>query len=407
MSSYLKNFALPGVVLMVMLAVSARRPDLWTTYGDLLQVLPYILFATCAAVALYLLQYAYLYTAVLFGSAYVLIQLHMQTALENPVAFSAFLYLILVFPLLLMAVVLQGRKALLSFAAILLLFFISSFYWLPFLFVFIDIGEFISFAPAVFHTSLFSGTWFSVGMLLTVVPVFIFLMLLYALNPTLLQAHWIYGLVLLVLVLMFFSVPHISSLSLSAFSLLLLVALFQEAFQLAYVDELTGIPGRKALQKQMLNLGRRYSIAMLDVDHFKKFNDTYGHDVGDQVLRMVAAQINQVGGGGKAYRYGGEEFTILFPGKHVVQVVPHLEALRESIAQYSLLMREETRPEDDKLGKKQRRGRDGKRVSVTISIGVAEKKNSSDLPEDIIKKSDKALYSAKKNGRDCVASVRR
>ena len=56
-------------------------------------------------------------------------------------------------------------------------------------------------------------------------------------------------------------------------------------------------------------MGRHYTLAMIDVDHFKKFNDTYGHDVGDLVLKMVAHQISQVNGGGKAYRYGGEEFT--------------------------------------------------------------------------------------------------
>ena len=58
-------------------------------------------------------------------------------------------------------------------------------------------------------------------------------------------------------------------------------------------------------------------MAMIDVDHFKKFNDTHGHDIGDQVLKLVAARLAQVEGGGIAYRYGGEEFAVLFPDRPI------------------------------------------------------------------------------------------
>ena len=92
------------------------------------------------------------------------------------------------------------------------------------------------------------------------------------------------------------------------------IAVLQDTFRMAFRDELTGIPSRRALNERLAALGNRYTIAMLDVDHFKNFNDTYGHDLGDQVLKMVAAHIAGVGGGGKAFRYGGEEFTVLFPG---------------------------------------------------------------------------------------------
>ncbi|OUS15782.1 hypothetical protein A9Q97_02805, partial [Rhodospirillales bacterium 47_12_T64] len=68
-------------------------------------------------------------------------------------------------------------------------------------------------------------------------------------------------------------------------SLLLVLGLFQESHRMAFLDELTGIPGRRALLADMKKLGRRYSLAMVDIDFFKKFNDTHGHDVGDQVLR--------------------------------------------------------------------------------------------------------------------------
>src|SRR5439155_9485473 len=85
-----------------------------------------------------------------------------------------------------------------------------------------------------------------------------------------------------------------------------IVALLQESHQLAFRDELTGLPGRRALDERLRALRGRYALAMVDVDHFKKFNDTHGHDVGDQVLKLVAGRLAEVGGGGIAYRYGGE-----------------------------------------------------------------------------------------------------
>jgi GGDEF domain-containing protein len=98
----------------------------------------------------------------------------------------------------------------------------------------------------------------------------------------------------------------------AAAGVMLIVAMLQESHRLAFNDELTGLPGRRALQEAMAGLGPRYSLAMADVDHFKSFNDTHGHDIGDQVLKLVAARLAQVQGGGRAFRYGGEEFTVLF-----------------------------------------------------------------------------------------------
>ena len=95
----------------------------------------------------------------------------------------------------------------------------------------------------------------------------------------------------------------------------LCISLAHEGFHMAFRDELTGLPGRRALNEKLQRMGRIYTLAMADVDHFKVFNDTHGHDVGDQVLRMVAAQLRRVSGGGHAYRYGGEEFTLVFPAR--------------------------------------------------------------------------------------------
>ena len=138
----------------------------------------------------------------------------------------------------------------------------------------------------------------------------------------------------------------------------LVVAMLQESYRLAFHDELTALPGRRALLEAMAGLGPRYVIAMADVDHFKSFNDTHGHDIGDQVLKLVAARLAEVEGGGRAFRYGGEEFTVLFPDATLAQAQPHLEAIRAAIEAYKMAVRGENRPKDKEEGTKRRAGED-------------------------------------------------
>jgi len=183
--------------------------------------------------------------------------------------------------------------------------------------------------------------------------------------------------------------------------LILLTALFKHSLTMAYIDELTGLPGRRALNERMVQLGNNYTAAMLDIDFFKKFNDTYGHDVGDQVLRLVASKIGQVQGG-TAYRYGGEEFCILFSHTNINKAAESLEQVRTSVEQSSLMLRSDQRSKDNKKGSRQRgQGGKGERVSVTISGGVAVALTS----ENTLKAADKALYKAKDAGRNqiCLA----
>jgi diguanylate cyclase (GGDEF)-like protein len=188
---------------------------------------------------------------------------------------------------------------------------------------------------------------------------------------------------------------------------ILVVAMLQESHRLAFNDELTGLPGRRALQEAMAGLGPHYTLAMADVDHFKSFNDAHGHDIGDQVLKLVAARLAEVEGGGRAFRYGGEEFTVLFPEKTLGEALPHLEALRASVEAYRMAVRGEDRPKKKEEGEKRRTGEDSvpaeKILSVTISIGLAEPKGEGVAPAQVLKAADQALYRAKQGGRNRVS----
>ena len=191
----------------------------------------------------------------------------------------------------------------------------------------------------------------------------------------------------------------------AAGALILTVAVMQDTFRMAFRDELTALPSRRALNERLLSLPRRYALAMLDVDRFKGLNDRFGHDVGDQVLKMVGARLARIGGGGRAYRYGGEEFSVIFPGKSADEALPHLEALRRDIAGYRLSLRDTAREDQPKSGRK-RRGEGaapGRTVSVTISVGLAESDGQSARPEDVIQAADLALYRAKNRGRNQVS----
>lgn len=193
----------------------------------------------------------------------------------------------------------------------------------------------------------------------------------------------------------------------------LCISLAHEGFHMAFRDELTGLPGRRALNERLQRMGRVYTLAMADVDHFKAFNDTHGHDVGDQVLRMVASQLRRVPGGGQAYRYGGEEFTLVFPGKTAAEAMPHLETVRRAIEAYQMRLRDKpARPKADQIGQRRRGGRVGRGarpLRVTVSIGVAERSDALRAPDAVIKAADQALYKAKDGGRNqvCAFGARR
>jgi diguanylate cyclase len=129
-------------------------------------------------------------------------------------------------------------------------------------------------------------------------------------------------------------------------------------------------------------------LAMIDIDHFKKFNDTYGHMTGDQVLRLVALSLkHNVKGQHLAARYGGEEFAVILPNTVLRQATTVAECIRHAVMNRELMKRST----GEKLG------------HVTISLGVAAMRPG-DTPQSLIERADNCLYAAKHNGRNRVVS---
>jgi GGDEF domain-containing protein len=203
---------------------------------------------------------------------------------------------------------------------------------------------------------------------------------------------------------------------------ILAVSIIETSYLLAYHDELTTLPSRRALNDALLRLQIPYSIAMVDIDHFKQFNDQHGHDTGDQVLRLVASKLARVTGGGQSYRCGGEEFTVLFPAKTTSEVAEHLEQLRRTIeaARFrprGVDRRQTPRGPDRRTARQRGRVQAGHAVrrlakvdapgalSVTVSIGVAASTPGKPDPHQIMDAADKALYQAKANGRNRVETA--
>ena len=185
-----------------------------------------------------------------------------------------------------------------------------------------------------------------------------------------------------------------------AAGLILVITTVEASFSMAYIDELTDLPGRRSLNETLLNLGKKYAIAMIDVDHFKKFNDSFGHKTGDQVLKMISSRLRKISGGAKTFRYGGEEFTAIFAGKTVEDAVSYIEDFREAVGSTPFIIRDWKRCRKKKNDRRRKNSSNRKPVKVTVSIGLASPGGGKTDPEKVIKAADKKLYTAKKRGRN-------
>lgn len=157
----------------------------------------------------------------------------------------------------------------------------------------------------------------------------------------------------------------------------------------ARTDGLTGVANRRALDEELnrrfagfLEGGDHFSLVLLDVDHFKQFNDKHGHQAGDEVLRGVGRILREtVGSAGFVARFGGEEFAVLAPRAKGAEATRLAERVRQAIAAGRFPF-------------------EGAELHVTASLGVAEAATAGKQAADLVQRADEALYSAKKGGRN-------
>ena len=190
-------------------------------------------------------------------------------------------------------------------------------------------------------------------------------------------------------------------------SLLCLYSAIMNSRNMAFNDELTNIPARRSLTQYAEELSRHFTVVMIDVDHFKRFNDKYGHDSGDDVLKLVASRIAKTRNGARAFRYGGEEFTLVFDGKYIDDVRETIEDLRVEIESYPMAIRVQKRGQKSASQSRNRRQSPQRQeiVKVTCSFGIAESLSGSKDFKPTLKRADNALYKAKKAGRNCVRTA--
>jgi diguanylate cyclase (GGDEF)-like protein len=160
---------------------------------------------------------------------------------------------------------------------------------------------------------------------------------------------------------------------------------------------LTSLHNRRSFDEHISEAVKRQTVAasplallMIDVDHFKAINDTHGHQVGDDVLKVLAKIVGDKAQeiGAFAARYGGEEFVVLIPGAAAPAVVETAEALRQTVANYDFLVRPDGGP--------------GQLIRFTVSIGAADLTGNRQTAADLTRAADKAMYLAKKAGRNRV-----
>ena len=181
-----------------------------------------------------------------------------------------------------------------------------------------------------------------------------------------------------------------------------LFAVLYASYRMAFVDALSGVPNRRALDEALARLSGIYALAMADVDHFKQFNDTHGHDAGDRVLQAVAQQLGRERRG-RVFRYGGEEFCLLFTGARSREAAKMCEEARVRVE--AMRVRIHSAPSKVRRGQAIKRA-DASEVKVTISIGVALRDEATRHAADVLKAADQALYKAKAKGRNRVVAPR-
>jgi diguanylate cyclase (GGDEF)-like protein len=376
--------------------IPSLEPDQLSTLSQL----PYILCGLAAFVALLANNSRYLGAAMVMLLGFWLIRAYLQAPLDTEPAGQIFSLMTLFIPLLLGILAVlpntgwrhMGFFVFIAFVSIFALIIASLFQWQPLWFSALSLG---------LKDSVFLGLKISSTAGLLFVTALLCGLIIPHLKQEPIDSSLPGCIFFSFITFAWFQLPQISATMFSVAGLLLIINQTHGLLNMVYRDELTQIPNRRALLRDVRNTGSHYAVAMVDVDHFKKINDQHGHDLGDQVLKAIAAKLSHVTGGGRAYRFGGEEFCLLFRGKTSEQIIDHLEQLRKTIAEYDMTARDQkNRPWVENKGEKKRGASRRKgNIRATVSMGVADSTAALDF-NSVLKVADEAMYRAKQGGRN-------
>ncbi len=228
---------------------------------------------------------------------------------------------------------------------------------------------------------------------------FVYYLFLYIRTRGVIERAFCWALISIFYALALGRIGPVSSIYFSTVGLIFVISVIENIYGEGFHDELTDLPTGKSMHGILSQLDRGYTVALIEVDNFKRLRDNHGRRVSKQVLRSIGAKLTNVTGGGKPFRYGGELFAVVFPGMFLQDTLPHMEELRQTIKKPGPILSDEKSPRR-KPKKLKRVEILANKVPVTVSIGVAERSDADMSPHQAIKKAENALTTAKNEGRD-------
>lgn len=228
---------------------------------------------------------------------------------------------------------------------------------------------------------------------------FIYYLFLYIRTRGVIERSFCWALISIFYALALSRIGPVSSIYFSTAGLIFVISVIENIYVEGFQDEVTDLPTGKSMHRILSRLDRGYTVALIEVDNFKRLKDNHGRRLSKQVLRSVGSKLASVTRGGKSFRYRGEVFAIVFPGMFLQDMLPHIEELRQTIKKLGPIPQSQKRP-----GKKPKRLKRieilANRIPVTVSIGVAERSDADMSPQQAILKAEEALGTAKREGHD-------
>ncbi len=258
-------------------------------------------------------------------------------------------------------------------------------------------GDFLKYSsikwPLLEHLPLSQPALFAFGI------VFLYYLVRYIRTLGVIERAFIWALISIFYALVVNRIGPASSIYFATAGLIFVISVIENIYIEGFQDELTDLPTRKVLLGNLSELGTGYTVAMIEIDQFKRLKDNHGRRVSKQILRSVGSKLTSVTGGGLPFRYGGEVFAVAFPGMFLQDTLSRLDELRIAIKEPGSILLSQKSPH--KKPKRLKRIEIlANRIPRTVSIGVAERSDLDMSPQQVIKAAEEALNHAKREGHD-------